>query len=51
MVWLWLTNLVLLMAAEADAELEMWRGEQARAATAAGSTKPGNRSIPRATAG
>ena len=26
-VWLWLTNLVLLMGVEADAELEIWRGE------------------------
>ena len=33
MVWLWLTNLVMLMGVEADAELEMWKGE--RPATAA----------------
>jgi membrane protein len=28
-VWLWLTNLVLLMGVEADAELEIWKGEKA----------------------
>jgi membrane protein len=27
-VWLWLTNLVLLMGVEADAELEIWRGKE-----------------------
>ncbi|HEU0024842.1 MAG TPA: YihY/virulence factor BrkB family protein [Thermoleophilaceae bacterium] len=38
MVWLWLTNLVLLMGVEADAELEMWKSEKERGTkTAAGS--------------
>lgn len=31
-VWLWLTNLVLLMGVEADAELELWKGEPTRRA-------------------
>jgi membrane protein len=42
MVWLWLTNLVLLMGVEADAELEMWKGQkERRAETAPGSAGAG----------